>query len=101
MPKDRRLLIVIADGEHVGFVRPAADEALHTEETLQSPSAHKRSSDLWSDHPKASFHTAATANHALAQRRDPDDLLKAKFAHTIAKQLNAGTRKIRDDILMR
>lgn len=89
MPKDRNLLIVVADGEHVRFVRPAADNALHSEAECDLPAAHKQSADLGSDHPGASMHTGSSAHHALAPRHDPHSLAKVKFAHTIAHQLNA------------
>lgn len=88
MPKHPNLLIVIADGEHVRFVRPAADNALHSEPAIDSPTAHKRSADLGSDRPGASFHTGSSAHHALAPRHDPHALEKDKFAHQIALQLN-------------
>src|SRR5271155_1108245 len=78
MPKDRNLLIVVADGEHVRFVRPAADNALHSEAELDSPAAHKQSADLGSDHPGASMHTGSSAHHALAPRHDPHALAKVK-----------------------
>jgi protein required for attachment to host cells len=89
MPKDRNLLIVIADGEHVRYVRPAEDNALHTESVIDSFEAHKQSSDLESDHSGSSYHTGSSAHHALAPRHDPHALAKEKFAHTIARQLNA------------
>lgn len=90
MPRDRNLLIVIADGEHVRFVRPAADNALRSEATVDLPSVHRRSADLGSDHPGASVHTGSSAHHALAPRHDPHALAKEQFAHSIAQQLNAG-----------
>jgi protein required for attachment to host cells len=89
MPRQQNLLIVIADGEHVRFVRPAADNALHSEAALDSVTAHKRAADLGSDHPGASFHTGSSVHHGLAPRHDPHDLEKEKFAHAIAQQLNA------------
>src|ERR1700688_2986757 len=89
MPKDRNLLIVVADGEHVRFVRPVADNALHSEAERESPAAHKQSADLGSDHPGASMHTGSSAHHALAPRHNPHALAKVKFAHAIAHQLNA------------
>lgn len=89
MPKDRNLLIVIADGEHVRFVRPAEDNALHTEAAVESPAVHEQSSDLGSDHPGASMHSGSSAHHALEPRHDPHTLAKEKFAHAIARQLNA------------
>jgi protein required for attachment to host cells len=83
------LLIVVAGGEHVRFVRPAADNALHSEAELDSPSAHKQSEELGSDHPGASMHTGSSAHHALAPRHEPHTLAKVKFAHAVAHQLNA------------
>jgi protein required for attachment to host cells len=93
VPKPRRLLIVIADGEHVRFVRPGQDNTLHTGTTLDSLAAHKRSGKLISDHPGASFHTGSTAHHALAPRHDPHALEQAKFTRLIAEQLNAGAAR--------
>jgi hypothetical protein len=93
MPKERNLLIVIADGERVRFVRPGEDNGLHSEATGEAAGeaadAHNRSSDLGSDHPGASMHSDATAHHALALRHDPHALAKQKFVHTVAQQLNA------------
>jgi protein required for attachment to host cells len=89
MPVHQRLLFVIADGEHVRFVRPAKDNALHVDATMDSFTAHKRSVDLGSDHPGASYHTGSSAHHSLAPRHDMRTLAKEKFAHAIADQLNA------------
>ncbi len=88
MSRGRDLLIVIADGEHVRFVRPAEDNALHSDASLNSPSAHKRSADLGSDHPGASLHSDSSAHHALAPRHDPHELEKEKFADSIARRLS-------------
>jgi protein required for attachment to host cells len=90
MPQSRNLMIVVADGEHVRFVRPAADNALHSEGALDSASAHKQSADLGSDHPGASVHSDSTAHHAMTPRHDPHAMEKGKFARAIAQQLNAG-----------
>jgi protein required for attachment to host cells len=88
MPKDRNLLVVIADGEHARFVRPADDNALHTQTGFDSPAAHKRSGDLVSDRPGASFHSDSTARHAVAPRTDPHDMAKEAFAKDLAARLN-------------
>lgn len=90
MPKSRNLMFAIADGEHVRFVRPAADNALHSEARVDSTSAHKQSADLRSDRPGASFHSDSTAHHAMTPRHDPHTMEKEKFARAIAEQLNAG-----------
>ncbi len=88
MPTHGNLLIVVADGEHIRFVRPAEDNALHSEATLDSTAAHLRSADLGTDRPGGSFHSDATAHHALSPRHDPHAMEKEKFAHLIAGQLN-------------
>jgi len=89
MSKPRNLLVVVADGEHARFLRPAADNALHCESAFDSTTAHKQSSDLGADRPGASVHTGSTAHHAMTPRHDPKDMEKAKFARFVAKQINA------------
>jgi protein required for attachment to host cells len=83
-----RLLVVIADGEHVRFVRQGENNALYSDVVMNAVSAHKKAADLGSDRPGASVHTGSTAHHALAPRHDPHQQEKAKFAHTIAEQIN-------------
>jgi protein required for attachment to host cells len=90
MPKYRKLLFTIADGEHVRFVRPASGNALRSDAAMDSISAHKRSADLGSDHPGAAMHSGSTAHHALTPRHDLHLEEKEKFAHTVAAQLNDG-----------
>jgi protein required for attachment to host cells len=89
MLKSGNLLFVIADGEHVRFVRPAEDNTFHSDATLDSFSAHKRPADFGSDHPGASCHPGSSAHHALAPRHDMQALEKAKFGRAIAERLNA------------
>ena len=84
----KRLLIVLADGEHARFVRAAKDHALHSIRTLDSDAAHLRSSDLRSDHPGASMHTGSTAHHAIAPRHDPHEQEKTLFGHVVGRELN-------------
>src|SRR5271166_3167037 len=91
MPGRRKLLIVVADAEHVRFVRAGPDNALHSDAALDSVSAHKKSADLGSDHPGAAFHTGSTVHHALNPRHDPHELEKERFAHLVADRLNAAT----------
>jgi protein required for attachment to host cells len=88
MSKQQNLLVVVADGEHARFLRPAANNALHCESAFDSTAAHQQSSDLGTDHPGAAMHTGSTAHHALAPRHDLKDLEKAKFARCIAQQIN-------------
>ncbi len=84
----RRLLILIADGEHGRLVRPAADHALHTERELDSILAHRRAAALTSDRPGASFHSGASVHHAETPRHDPHDLAKETFAEALADIVN-------------
>lgn len=97
----QKLLFVIADGEHVRFVRPAEDNALHSDTTIDSFAAHKRSSDLGSDHPGASYHTGSSAHHSLAPRHDKHMLEKEKFARFVAERLNAASAaKMFDELVI-
>lgn len=88
MPKHRRLLILVADGEHARFVRPRPDNALQSETVIDSRAAHRRSAELRTDRPGASFHTGSTAHHAETPRKDPHVLETEHFAKLIANQLN-------------
>jgi ABC-type glutathione transport system ATPase component len=83
------LLIVIADGEHVRFVHPAADNALHTVSAIDSGQGHRRSSDIGSDRPGASYHSASTAHHAYAPRHDLHRVEKERFAQFVGERVNA------------
>jgi len=93
MPRDRNLLFVVADGEHARFVRPAEDNALVTQTSIDSPRAHMRSGDLVSDRPGATFHSDSTAHHAVAPRHDPHQLAKEEFAKDLAARLNAAAAR--------
>jgi len=84
----KRLLIAIADGEHARFVRPDPEHGLQGEASMESFTAHKRSADLGSDRPGASFHSDSAAHHTLAPRHDPHTLEKETFAHAVAHRLN-------------
>lgn len=88
MSQNARLLIVIADGAHLRFVRPSADGVLHTVTSSDSPTAHRKSSDIGSDHPGASFHSQSTAHHALTPRHDPHELAEEDFARFAADEIN-------------
>ena len=100
MFKPRNLLIVIADGEHARFVRPAPDNALLSERAFDSISAHKQSAELGSDHPGASFHTGSSAAHAETPRHDLHRMEKQKFAHLISSELNAAAARAELDALI-
>ncbi len=88
MSRPRELLVVIADGEHVRFVRKNAANALHTVKVFDSITAHKQSSDLASSRPGASFSSTASARHAETPRHDPHTLAKEAFAKAVADQIN-------------
>ncbi len=92
MQQHGRMLIVIADGEHARFIRPAADHALHEERAIESHAAHQQSSDLRSDHPGASFHSRSSTHHAMTPRHDPKELEKDRFAKLVAAEVNAAAQ---------
>ncbi|MDR3537294.1 MAG: host attachment protein [Acetobacteraceae bacterium] len=89
MVKHRSLCIVVADGGQARFVRPAADHALHTLETVEATSLHQQSSDLKSDRPGRSFESANPARHALAPRTDPHAMEKERFAQFLGGKICA------------
>lgn len=91
MSKHSRMLIVIADGAHARFVRPAANGALHTASSVDSVLAQKRSADFGSDRPGATFHSNASVRHALAPRSDPHALAELEFAHLVASEIEAAS----------
>jgi protein required for attachment to host cells len=93
MPQHQKLLIVIADGEHVRFVRAGSDNALHSDAAFDSVSAHKRAVELGTDQPGAAFHSRSSAHHGFAPRHDLHDLEKEEFARLIAHQLNASASR--------
>jgi protein required for attachment to host cells len=72
MPKHQKLLFAIVDGEHARFVRPAADNALHVDQEMES----------------AAVHSNSTAHHAMTPRHDPHSLEKEAFARHVAAVLN-------------
>lgn len=84
----KSILIAIADGEHARFVRRISATGFRTERALDSADAHKRSGDLGSDRPGASFHSEATAHHGMTPQHDPHELAKEQFAHSVADILN-------------
>lgn len=88
MHKHLKLLIVIADGEHARFVRPAENNALHTESRFNTKTIHETASDLGTDRPNATYHEGAAAQHALAPRHDPHNLEEQKFSHMVGYKLN-------------
>ncbi len=89
MVQTGNLLIVIADGEHARFVTVDPGGVFHTLSSMDSAAAHKRSSELGSDHPGATFHSQSTAHHALQPRHDPHALAEAEFARLVANETEA------------
>ncbi len=89
MNKREKLLIIVFDGEHARFIQPSKENVLHTERSFDAAEAHKRSADLRSDRPGASFHSDSSAHHALNPRHDPHDLEKTSFIHFVAAEVNA------------
>ena len=83
-----RLWLVIADGEHARFVTPAPKRAFHTQRAMESPSAHKRSSDLGTDRPTMSVESATGTRHAITPKHDLHDMEKRKFAEQVAHEIN-------------
>jgi protein required for attachment to host cells len=80
--------IVVADGEHARFVTPAPESAFHTQRVLDSPSAHKRSSDLGTDRPDRSMESASATRHAITPKHDLHEMEKEKFARSVAQEIN-------------
>lgn len=88
MAKQPRVWIVVADGEHARFVIPAPKQAFHTQRELESPSAHKKSSDLGTDRPARSMESATGSRHAITPKHDLHEMEKEKFAHQVAREIN-------------
>lgn len=88
MMKHRTVWIVIADGEHARFVTPAPRRAFHTQRVFESPSAHKKSSDLGTDRPTRSMDSATATRHAITPKHDLHEMEKQKFAHQVAHEIN-------------
>lgn len=88
MIRHRELLVVIADGEHARFINLSATGDLQTITEMKSDWAHRRSSDIDSDHPGAAFHSGSTAHHAVAPRHDPHELEMAAFARQVGDEIN-------------
>jgi protein required for attachment to host cells len=86
--RDALLWIVVADGEHARFVTPAPKRAFHTQRTMESPSAHKQSSDLGTDRPASSIEGATGTRHAITPKHDLHEMAKRKFAGQVAHEIN-------------
>lgn len=91
MSQHHSLLFVIADGGHARFVTPAADNALHTREAVDSSAATSQTGDMVSDRPGRSFESASPTRHALTPRTDPHTQAKLKFADLVAEKVCAAS----------
>lgn len=88
MVKLRKLWIVVADGEHARVVSPAPKQAFHTQRVFESPSAHKKSSDLGTDRPSRTQEGATGTRHAITPKHDLHEMEKQRFARHIAQEMN-------------
>jgi protein required for attachment to host cells len=88
MPQQHKLCIVIADGGHARFVRPAADNALHTFEAVDSATVHKKDHDLVSDRPGRAFESGSPGRHSYTPRQDPHETEKDRFTQAVARRVN-------------
>ena len=88
MPQHHKLCIVIADGGHARFVRPAEDNGLHAFEAADSATLHKHTSDLVSDRPGRSFESGSPTRHAFTSRTDPHAQEKVRFTKAVAEMIN-------------
>ena len=100
MARPLTLRIVIADGEHVRFVQPDADNALRTIGSFDSASAHLRSRDIGSDRPGRALESGASARHAVGQRHDLHAMEKEKFVRLVGEQVNAAAGRNEFDELL-
>ena len=95
------LWIVVADGEHARFVTPAPKRAFHTQRVFESPSAHKKSSDLGTDRPTRSTESATGTSHAITPKHDLHEMEKQKFAHQVADEINrASAQGVFDQVVL-
>ena len=88
MPMHRKLCFVVADGGHARFLRPAPDFALHTFESMDSSTVHKKDHDLVSDRQGRSFESASPGRSGYTPRHDPHEMAKDHFTHSVARRLN-------------
>lgn len=89
MPKQQRLMVVIADGAHARFLRQTPHDTLHQDQVFEATTAHRRASAMRTDGPGASFHTGSSAHHAIAPKHDPKALAKEEFAAFVAGEIDA------------
>lgn len=86
--KNAKTWILVADGEHARVVVPTPHRQFHTINSIDSATAHHRSSDLGTDRPGRSFESANPTRHAIEPKTDPHRAAKENFIHAIAEQMN-------------
>lgn len=92
--------ILLADGEHARVVVPTANRHFRTIASLDSATAHLRSSDLGTGQPGRSYESANPARHAIEPKTDPHRAAKQDFAHLLAEQLNEAAAEGKYDRLV-
>jgi protein required for attachment to host cells len=86
--KNVKTWILVADGEHARVVVPVPQRRFRTINSIDSLTAHHRSSDLGTDRPGRSFESASPTRHAIEARTDPHRAAKETFAQAIAELVN-------------
>ncbi len=86
--KTEKTWILLADGEHARVVVPTPERQFRTITSIDSATAHHRSSDLGTDRPGRSFESASPTRHAIAPKTDPHRAAKEDFVHALAEQMN-------------
>jgi protein required for attachment to host cells len=87
MQEDRKLWVVIADGERARFLGVTPRGVFHTHHVLESPSAHKRSAELGTSRPVRSCESATGTRHTITRKHDLHDMEKRRFAERVAHEI--------------
>lgn len=89
MNSDHITWVVVADGEHARVLQSSKSAGpFHTIRSIDSASAHHRSSDLGTDAPGRSFESGNVTRHAIQPRSDPHVAAKHAFADWLAGEVN-------------
>jgi len=81
--------VVIADGEHARVVTPTASTGqFATVLSLDSVTAHQRTSDLVSEGAGRVHESASSTRHGVVARTDPHDAAKLAFLREIAATID-------------
>jgi protein required for attachment to host cells len=92
--------ILVADGEHARVVVPASQRQFHTISSLDSATAHQRSSDLGTGEPGRSYESANPTRHAIEPKTDPHRAAERDFVRLLATQMNEAATEGRYDHLV-